>query len=360
MNNLDKYKSLLGGGLDGLLLTSRYSRHYAAQFDIAEGVALVSAAGCQYFTDSRYIESAQNNLQGFQVLPVDRTCGYIARINQACAQFGVNTLGYEEDYLTVGEFRQYEEKLTAKLVPCQGAINAFRAAKEPWELARMEKAQEITDRAFAQVLERIRVGMTEKDLCAELIYCLYKNGAEGLSFDPIVVSGPNTSMPHGVPGDRKLQPGDFITMDFGVLYQGYCSDMTRTVALGWASEEMEKVYNTVLAAQLAGLAASKAGVPGKVVDAAARQVIAQAGYGDYFGHGYGHSLGLEIHEAPNCNPSGETPMPENGVCSAEPGIYLPGKFGVRIEDVAVFTQDGCRILTHSPKNLIVVPGENGQ
>ena len=217
MNNLDKYKSLLGSGLDGLLLTSRYSRHYAAQFDIAEGVALVSAAGCQYFTDSRYIESAQNNLQGFQVLPVDRTCGYIARINQACAQFGVNTLGYEEDYLTVGEFRQYEEKLTAKLVPCQSVINAFRAAKEPWELARMEKAQEITDRAFAQVLERIRVGMTEKDLCAELIYCLYKNGAEGLSFDPIVVSGPNTSMPHGVPGDRKLQPGDFITMDIGVL-----------------------------------------------------------------------------------------------------------------------------------------------
>lgn len=357
MNNLDKYKSLLGGKVNGLLLTSRYSRHYAAEFDIAEGVAIVSAKGCRYFTDSRYIESAQNSLRGFEVLMVDREHSYFARLNEACADFGVTTLGFEEDYLTVWEFRAYEEKLTAVLVPMQQEINAFRATKEPWELSLMEKAQEITDKAFSEILGRIRVGMTEKELCAELIYCLYKNGGEGLSFDPIVVSGPNTSMPHGVPGDRAIQKGDFVTMDFGVLYQGYCSDMTRTVAVGYATEEMEKVYNTVLQAQLAGLAATKAGVPGREVDGAARKVIADAGYGDFFGHGYGHSLGLEIHEAPNCNPAGETPMPENAVCSAEPGIYLPGKFGVRIEDVAVFQKDGCRILTGSPKNLIVVPGE---
>ena len=196
--------------------------------------------------------------------------------------------------------------------------------------------------------------MTEKELAAELVYCLLKNGGEGLSFEPIVVSGPNSSLPHGVPGDRKLQKGDFITMDFGVMYQGYCSDMTRTVALGYATEEMRQVYDIVLKAQSAGIAASRAGVTGKDVDAAARQVIIDAGYGAYFGHGYGHSLGLEIHESPNCNPSGTAVMQENMVSSAEPGIYLPGKFGVRIEDVVVFQPDGCENLTHSPKNLIII------
>ena len=196
--------------------------------------------------------------------------------------------------------------------------------------------------------------MTEKELTAELIYCLLKNGGEGLSFDPIVVSGPNTSMPHGVPGERKLQEGDFITMDFGVLYQGYCSDMTRTVALGYATEEMKKVYNTVLEAQLAGIAATKAGVTGQSIDAAARKVIEDAGYGPYFGHGYGHSLGLEIHENPSPHARNDQPMPENAVCSAEPGIYLPGKFGVRIEDVNIYKADGCEVITHSPKELIIV------
>ena len=161
-------------------------------------------------------------------------------------------------------------------------------------------------------------------------------------------------MPHGVPGDRKLQAGDFITMDFGVLYKGYCSDMTRTVALGYATEEMKKVYDTVLQAQLAGIAATRAGVTGKEIDGAARKVIADAGYGEYFGHGYGHSLGLEIHENPNCNVRNALPMPAGAVSSAEPGIYLPGKFGVRIEDVVIIGENGCEVLTQSPKNLIVI------
>ena len=218
----------------------------------------------------------------------------------------------------------------------------------------MRKAQEITDAAFTEVLTKIKVGRTEKELSAELIYCLLKNGGEGLSFDPIVVSGPNTSLPHGVPGERRLQEGDFITMDFGVLYKGYCSDMTRTVALGYATEEMKKVYETVAQAQLAGIAVTKAGVPGQDIDAAARKVIADAGYGEYFGHGYGHSLGLEIHESPSPNARNAEPMPVGAVCSAEPGIYLPGKFGVRIEDVTILREDGCEVITKSPKNLIIL------
>ena len=354
MKNIEKYLTLLGDEADGLLLTSRYSRHYGAEFDIAEGVAIVSKAGCRYFTDSRYIESAEKGIQGFAVQMVDRQNGFIKLLNQAIEDFNIHTLGYEEDYLTVGQFQQYERNLHAKLVPMNQKISAFRAEKEDWELAIMRKAQDITDAAFAEVITKIKAGMSEKELCAELIYCLLKNGADGPSFDPIVVSGPNTSLPHGVPGERKLQEGDFITMDFGALYNGYCADMTRTVALGYATEEMKQVYETVRQAQLAGIAATKAGVKGKDIDAAARDVIAAAGYGEYFGHGYGHSLGLEIHESPSPNAANDRPMPENAVCSAEPGIYLPGKFGVRIEDVVIIKADGCENITHSPKNLIII------
>ena len=354
MKHIEKYLSLLQGEVDGLLLTSRYSRHYGAEFDIAEGVAIVTRKGCRYFTDSRYIESAGNGIRGFEVLEVDRENPYNARLNQAIADFGVTTLGYEESYLTAGELQSYEKNLNAKLIPFNKEIYGFRGVKEDWELERMRRAQEITDKAFTEVLTRLKTGMTELELQAELIYCLYKNGAQGLSFDPIVVSGPNSSMPHGVAGDRVIRAGDFVTMDFGVLYQGYCSDMTRTVAVGFATEEMKRVYDTVLKAQLAGIAATRAGVPGRDIDGAARKVITDAGYGKYFGHGYGHSLGLEIHESPNCNMANEKPMEAGNVCSAEPGIYLPGKFGVRIEDVVVIREDGCEILTKSPKELIVV------
>ena len=354
MKNIDKYLSLLDGEVDGLLLTSPYSRYYGAEFEIAEGVAVVSKKGCRYFTDSRYIESAEAGIKHFEVLMVDRAAGYPQRINDAIADFGITTLGYEEAYLTVGEFLDYEKNLHAKLVPFHEKISAFRGTKEPWEIQLMKKAQEITDKAFSEVVTRIKPGMSELELQAELIYCLYKNGGTGLAFDPIVVSGPNTSLPHGVAGERIIQAGDFVTMDFGASYRGYCSDMTRTVAVGYATEEMEKIYNIVLEAQLAGIAATKAGVPGQVVDAAARKVIADAGYGEYFGHGYGHSLGLEVHENPSPNARNTEPLPACSVCSAEPGIYLPGKFGVRIEDVTILTEDGCENITKSPKNLMIV------
>ena len=353
MKNLEKYLTLLDGEVNGLLLTSRYSRHYGAEFDIAEGAAIVSKAGCRYFTDSRYIESAQNGLKGFEVICVDKI-GYVKLLNDAIADFGITTLGYEENYLLAVELQNYEKNLNAKLVPFNKEINGFRGTKEDWELDLMRKAQAITDKAFTEVLPRIKTGMTELELQAELIYCLYKNGATGLAFDPIVVSGPNTSLPHGVAGERVIQEGDFITMDYGASYMGYCSDMTRTVAVGYATEEMKKVYNTVLEAQLAGLAISKAGVPGKDVDGAARKVITDAGYGEYFGHGYGHSLGLEVHENPSPNARNDQPMPVGSVASAEPGIYLPGKFGVRIEDTCVFLENGIEILTKSPKELIIV------
>lgn len=355
MKNIEKYQSLLETGeVDALLLTSVYNRLYAAQYRVAEGVAVVTREGAYYFTDSRYIEAAEKNLKGFTVRMTHPGSSEIERINEAIGEHTIKKLGFEENDMTYGDYLRYNEALHAVLVPMQAKIDAFRATKEPWEIELMRKAQAITDQTFSELCKIIQAGMTEKELEAELLYRLYKHGAEGPSFDPIVVSGPNTSLPHGVPGERKLDFGDFITMDFGCIYGGYCSDMTRTVALGFVSEEMDKVYKTVLKAQLAGIAATKAGVAGRDIDGAARKVIADAGYGDYFGHGYGHSLGILIHEAPNANTRNDQPMPAGAVVSAEPGIYLPGKFGVRIEDVTVITETGCEVLTKSPKNLIIL------
>ena len=355
MKNIEKYQSLLETGeVDALLLTSVYNRLYAAQYRVAEGVAVVTREGAYYFTDSRYIEAAEKNLKGFTVRMTHPGSSEIERINEVIGEHTIKKLGFEENDMTYGDYLRYNEALHAVLVPMQAKIDAFRATKEPREIELMRKAQAITDQTFSELCKIIQAGMTEKELEAELLYRLYKHGAEGPSFDPIVVSGPNTSLPHGVPGERKLDFGDFITMDFGCIYGGYCSDMTRTVALGFVSEEMDKVYKTVLKAQLAGIAATKAGVAGRDIDGAARKVIADAGYGDYFGHGYGHSLGILIHEAPNANTRNDQPMPAGAVVSAEPGIYLPGKFGVRIEDVTVITETGCEVLTKSPKNLIIL------
>lgn len=355
MKNIEKYQRLLETGeVDALLLTSVYNRLYAAQYRVAEGVAVVTREGAYYFTDSRYIEAAEKNLKGFTVRMTHPGSSEIERINEVIGEHTIKKLGFEENDMTYGDYLRYNEALHAVLVPMQAKIDAFRATKEPWEIELMRKAQAITDQTFSELCKIIQAGMTEKELEAELLYRLYKHGAEGPSFDPIVVSGPNTSLPHGVPGERKLEFGDFITMDFGCIYGGYCSDMTRTVALGFVSEEMDKVYKTVLKAQLAGIAATKAGVAGRDIDGTARKVIADAGYGDYFGHGYGHSLGILIHEAPNANTRNDQPMPAGAVVSAEPGIYLPGKFGVRIEDVTVITETGCEVLTKSPKNLIIL------
>ncbi|MBQ7256029.1 MAG: aminopeptidase P family protein [Oscillospiraceae bacterium] len=355
MNRVSKMRAQLrAANVDAFLLCSAESRQYASGYQLSEGVAILADAGCRYFTDSRYIEAAEQNITGFGVQQIDREHTLASLLADAIRSFGVKTLGYEDGVLTASQLQKFKEQLPAELVPAQAAISAPRKSKEPCEIELLKKAQEITDRAFADLLNVIQAGMTEKELQAELIYRLYKFGGEGLSFDPIVVSGANTSMPHGVAGDKPLAFGEFVTMDFGCKFGGYCSDMTRTVALGFISDEMHKVYDTVLSAQEAGIAAAKAGVCGKEVDGAARRIIEDAGYGAYFGHAFGHSLGLEIHESPNCSPASEDPMPLGAVCSAEPGIYLPGKFGVRIEDVIVFRDGGCEDITRSPKKLLIV------
>jgi Xaa-Pro aminopeptidase len=217
----------------------------------------------------------------------------------------------------------------------------------------MIKAQRIAEKSFEEILPLISGKITEKELSAELICRFLKNGADDKSFDPIVVSGVRSSMPHGVPTDAYIGKG-FLTFDFGVKLGGWCSDTTRTVCVGKPDDEMVKIYETVLRAQMAGIAAAKAGVRGSEIDGSARRVIDEAGYGSYFGHGFGHSLGLEIHETPNAAPSNDGEIPEGAVISAEPGIYIPGRYGVRIEDVIYITKDGCENITNLSKTLLIV------
>ena len=275
-------------------------------------------------------------------------------------EFGDQALLVMRKAVQVGECKSDEDfflELSRRMGLDYGAdsqeelLDGLRGAKDAEELRRMERAQQITDEAFEAICGWIRPGMTEREIAARLVYELLRRGGERVSFDPIVASGPNSSMPHAVPTDRKVREGDFITMDFGCVAEGYCSDMTRTVALGQPTAEMEQVYQVVLEAQLAGIAAARAGIPGREIDAAARRVIAEAGYGDCFTHSFGHSLGLSVHEGPNAAPGEGRIMPAGCVVSAEPGIYLPGRFGVRIEDVLVLEEGGCRVLTRSPKEL---------
>ena len=354
MNHLKQIAARLPEyGLDAMLLNSEPGEYYAVGFH-GEGNVVVTAQGCFYFTDSRYIEAANHLITGAEIAMTGRSRNYRAMVQEVVDRCRIRKLGFEEGYLSVADYNLWKEGLTAELVPAQKLVDALRAAKDDGEIALMTKAQEITDRAFSEILKFIQPGMTEQEIAPKLQYDMLRFGAEKMSFDPIVVSGPNGSLPHGIPSAKQVQQGEFITMDFGCKYGGYCSDMTRTVALGEPTGEMQKVYQTVLEAQLAGIAVTKAGVPGKSIDAAARKVIEDAGYGEYFGHGYGHSLGIEIHESPNANTREETLLPVGAVVSAEPGIYLPGKFGVRIEDVTVLTADGCMVLTKSPKELIIL------
>ena len=357
MNHFAKIAEKLSAyELDGMLLTCEANRFYASGFHSSgtDGVAIVTRNRSYYFTDSRYTEAAARYVQGAEIRQTDREHPYSALINEVIEKEHITRMGYEDEYMTAADFHRFSEKLHCELVPATELLWTLRAVKDQAELDCMIQAQRIAEKALADILGEIRPGVTEKEIAALLLYKMLHYGAEDKSFDPIVVSGPNGSLPHGVPSEKPIQAGEFVTMDFGCKFGGYCSDMTRTVAVGHVTEEMETVYNTVLKAQLAGIAAAKADVTGAAVDGAARQVIADAGYGPYFGHSFGHSVGVEIHENPNATPSNSKPLPAGVVISAEPGIYLPGKLGVRIEDVIVITEQGCQDITLAPKELLIL------
>ena len=356
MNNITRIQEALARkGLDAILLTDEKNQRYAGGFPFTDGIVVVAREKAWLLTDSRYIEAAEKTAGGCCAVQMfDREHSLSDLLAAALSECGAEKVAAEDEKLCRARWTALEKSLGRELLPAGGLMGELRASKSEEEIKSMIRAQRISEKALEEVLPLIRPGMTEKEVMAELVYHMLKNGSEGNSFDPIVVTGANTSMPHGVPGDTPIREGDFVTMDFGSLADGYCSDMTRTVAVGYATEEMKNVYSIVLEAQLAGIAAARSGIPGKLIDKAARDVIEKAGYGEYFGHGFGHSLGLDIHEAPMAGPRGEAPMAENDLCSAEPGIYLPGRFGVRIEDVMIIRASGAEVITKAPKMDLIV------
>ena len=354
MTHFDKIAGCLKNrGLDAMLVTSEPGEFYAMGFH-GEGVALITPGKTWYYTDSRYIEAAQNLITGAEVALPPKGVGYHKLVADLVKENGVVKLGFEEEYMSVAAHTQWTKDVEAEFVPASQLLTQLRMVKDADELAAMKEAQRITDEALLEILNFLKPGLTEQEVAARLTYIMACKGAERNSFDPIVACGANGSKPHAVPGPSVIQKGQFVTMDFGCVVNGYCSDMTRTVAIGQPSEEMALVYNTVLKAQLAGIAAAHAGVTGVEVHNAGAKVIEEAGYGEYFGHGFGHSLGIEIHENPGFHTRNDKPIPAGALLSAEPGIYLPGKFGVRIEDVIMLTEDGCIDITHSPKQLIIL------
>lgn len=354
MSNAEKLRVLLDKHeVDALLLTTPENRFYATGFRSSAGAAIITPERNYFFTDFRYIEAAKST-EGFEVEMTGSDKTYNTLINRTIEAHNIKRIGFEDLRMSVSEHKNLSEKIEAELVGVGNSIFDARSTKEEWELERMREAQAIAEKALDEVLGLIKPGLTEKQIAAEIIYRMLRHGAEDISFNPIVVSGKNSSMPHGVPSDKKIENGDFVTMDFGCIYKGYCSDMTRTVAVGYATDKMREVYNIVLEAQLAGIAAAKAGVIGSEVDSAARKVITDAGYGDYFGHGFGHSLGIEVHEPPNASAAETSALPVGAVISAEPGIYIPGEFGVRIEDVLIIRTDGCENITKANKDLTIL------
>ena len=338
--------------LDGILLFSESNVLYAGQFAFTDGCVAITREKGYLLTDSRYIEAAGKEAKDVEVRLFDaehKLTDQLREIFSGCAHVAA-----EETRLPHADWLHWEEILGLRLVSGEDMMRELRAVKDPGEIEAMVQAQRIAEQALEDMLDFIKPGVKERDIAAYLTYRMMCLGGEGNSFDPITITGPNTSKPHGVPGDAVVQPGDFVTLDFGTLIHGYHSDMTRTVAVGYATEEMKRVYHTVLRAQLAGIERMTAGTPGAEIHKAAADVIAAAGYGPYFGHGFGHGVGLEIHEAPNASPKNEKPIPAGAVVTAEPGIYLPEQFGVRIEDMILLTEHGPENLTKAPKELIIL------
>ncbi len=351
---LKEFVSMLPPSIDGALIISSVNRRYFTSFESSDGVLLITKNGSVFLTDSRYIEAAQATVRCCEVLELKKIS---EQLPELCKKFECKRLMVESERLTVSQLKAYRRLLKGVLLTTVGTdklIDNLRMKKTQQEVDNIVKAQRIAEKAFEHILGFIKEGVTEKEIALELDFFMLKNGAQAISFETIAISGANTSMPHGVPTDKKVCRGDFVTMDYGAVVNGYHSDMTRTVAVGEVSDEQAKVYNTVLQAQLRALSVLKAGVKCADADAAARDLITAEGYGDYFRHSTGHGVGLEIHEKPNLSPASKLKLEVGNIVTVEPGIYISGKFGVRIEDMARITKNNCENLTKSTKKLVIL------
>lgn len=339
-------------GADAFLITHLPNVRYLCGYTGSNGQALIARDDARFFTDGRYTEQSRREVPDMQRLTYGGN-GFPAFLEEACLRLGVSRVAFEATHLTYKQFQDLSERV-GELIPVRDEVGRLRWVKDAEELALIEEAQAITDEAFKGILPELRDDVTEREVARELERRLEERGADGPAFDSIAAFGENAAEPHHQPTDRALRRGDIVKLDFGARYDGYHSDMTRTVAFGEPNRELRTVYEVVREAQQAGIDAVRAGARGKDVDRAARSVIEDAGYGEAFGHGLGHGVGLEIHEGPTLASTFEEELPAGAVVTVEPGVYLPGIGGVRIEDMVEVTADGCRVLPATQKELVIL------
>lgn len=351
MNRFEKLFEHLN--TDCALITSDINRRYFTGMKSSAGIVLAFPEKAYLLIDFRYIEKARATVKNAEVIELFRTK---PQLTELLEKHNAHTMSIESETMTVKTLNSYRHFFPQIEIDDSDALSTsigkLRMIKDDEEIRCIRKAQEIAEKSLDELMPFIKAGKTEREIALELNRLMFQNGAEDLSFETIVLSGKNTSMPHGVPSDKKVQDGEFVLMDFGAVWNGYHSDMTRTICVGEPDEEMKKVYNIVLEAQLAGLANARAGITGKELDKISRDIIEKAGYGDNFGHSLGHGVGLEIHEKPNASPNYDSVLESGSILTVEPGIYIEGKFGVRIEDFVILTENGCDNLTKYAKNII--------
>lgn len=351
---LKKVKVLIDKeGLDGVLVTGSVNRRYLSGFTGTAGYLLITSKDSFIITDFRYTQQAENQCRGFKVIECGRNLW--DRLNSLLKEYDIKNLGFEDGTVTYRQYRRMEEKFEGvNLVPLVQKMNQIRIIKDKEELESIRTATEISERALEHVKPLIKPGTAEKDISMELEFFMRRSGCSGPAFDFIVASGHRSALPHGVASDKKIRYGDLVTIDFGGIYNGYCSDMTRTFMVGKKNSKQREIYDTVLAAQTEALNGIRAGITGSMADGLARDIIDRAGYGEHFGHGLGHGVGLDIHEEPTLSRTSDTVLQPGMVVSVEPGIYISGFAGVRIEDLVVVTSKGIDNLNRSAKELIVL------
>ncbi|MBR3969256.1 MAG: aminopeptidase P family protein [Clostridia bacterium] len=340
---------------EAFLVSSDSNRFYLTGFNSSAGTVLITKFDAVFFIDFRYFEKAKNTVESCQVTLLNKGA---QQTYDFLKDKKIKTVFIENSFVNISEYARLENIFDGIKISKDNVLdtnlNKMRAVKTPDELKLIKRAQSLTEQTFDYILPRITANRSEREIMLDMEFFLRELGAEGVAFDFIVVSGKNSSLPHGVPTDKKIEQGDFITMDFGAVVGGYCSDMTRTVALGNITDEQRFVYDTTLKAQLAAIEKIKSGAVCGDIDKISRDIIYNAGFKGCFGHSLGHSVGIDVHEAPNLSPDNKSVLQVGNVVTVEPGIYLENKFGVRIEDMVCVTQNGCENLTKSPKELIIL------
>lgn len=337
--------------IEALLVTSDRNRQYLSGFTGTTGYLLITEEEALFFTDFRYLEQAKEQSPHFSV--IDNHRKMLESVAEEVKKRGIKYLGFEENHVTYGEYKRWLSRMEGvEWVPTAGLVEQLRLLKDEGEIQKIRKAAEIADSAFTHILSYIKPGVTENEVALELEYTMRKLGASAPSFDTIVASGYRSAMPHGRASNKKIEAGELVTLDFGAVCEGYVSDMTRTVAVGEISPKLHEIYRVCLEAQQKGVEELGPGMTGQEADALCRDYITFRGYGDAFGHATGHGIGLDIHEGPTLSLNSEIILQPGMVVTVEPGIYLPGVGGVRIEDDLLITEDGSEIITKSKKELI--------